>query len=320
MAWDMRSLQKLQRDTGFKADFLEKTYHITRILAAVSGADGLRDCLALKGGTALNFIFLDVPRLSIDLDFNFVGALEKEDMLAQRPDVVKRLRELAMSMGYQFIKKPSSYIMDRFLLRYSRLNGLPDSVRIEINFLERVPFLRIERESFHDLFDSKRFEVNTYAVEEIAAMKTKAMVERLYARDIFDVHQMAKLRLENVTLRKLMILYMLMAGKSPEIDALVSRVQKYDDGDILTAMRPFLREGEEERLNPGKIKAEVARFYRNVFVLEDDDKRFLKAIESGKLDLKLLFAGKNFDPRASKHPALLRALDNKAKRGRNNGD
>jgi hypothetical protein len=27
MAWDMRSLQKLQRDTGFKADFLEKTFY-----------------------------------------------------------------------------------------------------------------------------------------------------------------------------------------------------------------------------------------------------------------------------------------------------
>jgi len=315
MVWDVRSLQKLQRDTGFKADFLEKTYHITRILSAVSGVDGLKDCLALKGGTTLNFIFLDVPRLSIDVDFNFIGALEKQGMLAQRPDVVKRLGELAMSMGYRFIKKPSSYIMDRFLLRYSRLNGLPDSIRLEINFLDRVSFLGVERKSFHDMFDGKPFEVNTYAVEEIAAMKTKAMIERLYARDIFDVHQIAKIRLENIFLRKLMILYMLMAGKSPEIDMLVSRVLKYDDNDFLTAMRPFLREGEEEKLNPGKTKAEVARFYRNVFVLGDDDKRFLKAIESGKFDLKLLFVDKKFDPRASKHPALLRALEMKGKRG-----
>ena len=96
---------------------------------------------------------------------------------------------------------------------------------------------------------------------------------------------------------------------------LVSRVLKYDDNDFLTAMRPFLREGEEKKLNPGKTKAEVARFYRNVFVLEDDDKRFLKAIESGKFDLKLLFAGKKFDPLASKYPALLRALKMKGKRG-----
>lgn len=314
MAWDLRALQKLQRDTGFKADFLEKAYHITRILSAISAADGLKDRFALKGGTALNFVFLDVPRLSVDLDFNFVGALEKQDMLAQRPDVVKRLRELATNNGYQFTKKPSSYIMDRFLLRYSRLSGLPDAVKLEINFLERVPFLGLERKSFHDLFDGKPFEVNTYAVEEIAAMKTKAMVERLYARDIYDIHNIAGMKLDEMTLRKLIFLYMLMEGEKPGIDTLIARVQKYDDENIMMAIAPFLREGEAKRLNPAKIKKAVGKFYSQVFLMDDNDRKFLKSLDSGKLDLSILFGGIKFNRLAEKHPALLRALVRKANR------
>lgn len=104
---DLRLLQKAQRDTGFNADFLEKTHHLTRMLSAIMAMEGLSGRLALKGGSALNFVYLDVPRLSIDLDFNFVGALEKRAMLEARPRIAKDIAQLANSLGYRFSKKPA---------------------------------------------------------------------------------------------------------------------------------------------------------------------------------------------------------------------
>lgn len=44
----------------------------------------LEDRFALKGGTALNLFIFDVPRLSVDIDLNYLGATEREVMLAQR--------------------------------------------------------------------------------------------------------------------------------------------------------------------------------------------------------------------------------------------
>ena len=73
---DLRELQKIQRETGFNPGFIEKVYQLTRILAAIYSDRNLKGNLALKGGTALNFIYLDIPRLSVDLDFNFIGAVE----------------------------------------------------------------------------------------------------------------------------------------------------------------------------------------------------------------------------------------------------
>ena len=40
--------------------------------------------MALKGGTALNLFRFDDPRLSVDIDLNNIGAVDREGMLADR--------------------------------------------------------------------------------------------------------------------------------------------------------------------------------------------------------------------------------------------
>jgi hypothetical protein len=308
MELNLRSLQKLQRDTGFNPDFLEKTFHITKILSVIFKEKRIGSDFALKGGTALNFIYLGVPRLSVDLDLNFTGSLEKRKMLTRRRDIPKEISALVSSLGYGMTKRPSSYIMERYILRYKRLSGLPDSVRIEINYLERAPFIRITRETFDHIFEFEKFEVNTYSIEEIAAMKTKAMVERLYARDIFDMYEISKMSLNDKILKKLMVLYILMARKEPDVNNLILKVKKYNDNEIIRAIRPFLRRDKEGDLNPVFIKKTVEDFYKKVFVLDDSEKEFIESLKSGKLDLKRLFGKADFNPQADKHPGLIRSL------------
>ena len=77
MELNLRQLQKIQRDTGFNRDFLEKTFHMARILSWIFKGKRIGSDFALKGGTALNFIYLDIPRLSVDLDLNFIGSIPK---------------------------------------------------------------------------------------------------------------------------------------------------------------------------------------------------------------------------------------------------
>jgi hypothetical protein len=309
MSLDLRVLQRLQRDTGFNIDFLEKAYHITRILLGIFTYKGLKENLALKGGTALNFVYLDIPRLSVDLDLNYTGSLEKEEMLRKRKEILQELYKLAGSLGYKISKRPESYIMERLLLKYKRLSGLQDSIRVEINYLERVPVIKIVHKTFNHFFNLKEFRVKTYILEEIAAMKTKAMVERLYARDIFDIYQISQLRLDKILLRKLMILYILMVGRKPEIDSLISKVKKYDEKEMTKAIKPFLREEWNKSLEPKKIKRTVEEFYRKIFIPDESDLSFLKALDSKKLNLKILFGKLGFNPQAEKHPALLWALN-----------
>ena len=70
---------------GFRPEVLEKVAQLLGLLEALESHPFLKGKLALKGGTALNLFIFDVPRLSVDIDLNYVGAEERETMLSQRP-------------------------------------------------------------------------------------------------------------------------------------------------------------------------------------------------------------------------------------------
>ena len=71
--------------TGFQPELLEKTFHLLGLLNAINSHPFLRGKLALKGGTALNLFVFDVPRLSVDIDLNYVGYEGTDDMRRERP-------------------------------------------------------------------------------------------------------------------------------------------------------------------------------------------------------------------------------------------
>ena len=45
----------------------------------------LKGRLVLKGGTALNLFLFDLPRLSVDIDLNYIGAVDRATMLQEKP-------------------------------------------------------------------------------------------------------------------------------------------------------------------------------------------------------------------------------------------
>ena len=57
----------------------------------------LTERLALKGGTALNVFHLALDRLSVDIDLNYIGALDRAAMETERPTVDAALSRLLAS-------------------------------------------------------------------------------------------------------------------------------------------------------------------------------------------------------------------------------
>jgi predicted nucleotidyltransferase component of viral defense system len=65
--------------------FAELDYRLVKTLEALYGDDFLSKRLCMKGGTAINKLYLaETSRLSVDLDFNQIGP--KEEVLRERPN------------------------------------------------------------------------------------------------------------------------------------------------------------------------------------------------------------------------------------------
>src|SRR6266852_2960448 len=81
--------------TGFQAEPLEKVILLLELLEAIRSHPFLKERVALKGGTALNLFRFAVPRLSVDIDLNYIGAVDREGMLADRPKIEQALHAVS---------------------------------------------------------------------------------------------------------------------------------------------------------------------------------------------------------------------------------
>ena len=86
MSPSLEYLERCAAETGFQVTPLEKVVRLGEMAADVARHPFLGSVLALKGGTALNLCFEAPRRLSVDLDFNYIGHVEREKMLEDMGD------------------------------------------------------------------------------------------------------------------------------------------------------------------------------------------------------------------------------------------
>ena len=95
-------LDLLAAETAFRPDTLEKVLRLERLLNQIRHHPFLGDRLALKGGTALNLFFGGpAPRLSVDLDLNYVRAVDRDEMLREKLEVERAIRLIAEGDRYR---------------------------------------------------------------------------------------------------------------------------------------------------------------------------------------------------------------------------
>lgn len=79
-----QTLQRISAETRLPAATLEKVLRLLDVLQAIAEDRDLKTRVALKGGTALNVFRLRLDRLSVDIDLNYVGAVDRAAMVADR--------------------------------------------------------------------------------------------------------------------------------------------------------------------------------------------------------------------------------------------
>lgn len=184
---DRLQLETLARDTGYRSVTLEKAARLLGLLQAIADDTFLGGRLALKGGTALNAFHLDLPRLSVDIDLNYVGALDRETMLEEKPVLEAGLGRLLVEHGYALARRPTEHAGGKWRTRFaSALGGGNASLEVDVGYMARQPLFGVEAMPSARLGDFQARGIPVVDVHEVVAGKLVALIERGMPRDLFD--------------------------------------------------------------------------------------------------------------------------------------
>jgi len=252
--------------------FAELDYRLLQTLDALYRNNFLAERLYMKGGTAINKLYLEkTSRLSVDLDFNHVGP--KEQVLKERPDIRREIMKLLKKQDDSYVIHSSHrYEQTTIKSRYKTVIGPPQSFKIEISHVERFPILDSVQKQLAT--PDGQANVITYQIEELTATKLRAFFERLKGRDIYDLFFISRLELHPIITRKMFLYYFYRSRKvfNPKVHYgnLSKRYssEKYVD-DVSTFIKPTVTFSLKEAAQ------QVISYYSFLKELDDRDKDFL---------------------------------------------
>jgi len=180
---------------------VEKIYRICDILQRISLIDYVKERLSIYGGTGLNFLhFKNIPRLSLHIDFNYRD-LKTGDWGKERDEIDKIIKKILSDLKYsdKDVKIQAEYPITRFTVRYKTKDDQPDSIKIEIGYMRRMPIFKEDINSKFNHFETgEKIEIKTPISEELFGNKFCTLLYRykdktvISSRDLFDVYTISK--------------------------------------------------------------------------------------------------------------------------------
>lgn len=208
MKFSSSEILPVAESTGFKAEMVEKVFHLLNLLNALNSHPMLKGKWVLKGGTALNLFLLDFPRLSVDIDLNYIGAVNREKMLADRPKIEQAAQAVFSREGFTVKRVPEEHAGGKWRLNYQGFVGQSGNLEVDLNFMFRQPLWDVRLADSHPFGDFQSRNIPVLDLHELAAGKLTALLSRKQARDLFDVHRILQVdNLERDRLRTAFVVY-----------------------------------------------------------------------------------------------------------------
>jgi len=308
------SLEYLQRcavHTGYRVEPLEKVVRLGIMAADVARHPFLGSVLALKGGTAFNLCFGPPKRLSVDLDYNYIGHLDRTAMLEARPAVEQAVADLARRQGYRVQQSADAFAGRKYYLLYRSVLGPEERIEVDLNFLFRMPIAGTELRDLWQPGELDRPRVLVVSLEEILIGKFLALLDRGAGRDAWDIAyppQSTADILQSLRFRRWFIAlssileHPLSTYTRERLEATLT------DRDITERLSPMLA-------GPALVRDElIERAWGAIggfLSLKPDEEAFIAAVQQGELKPEMLFPDDSAEAgRLVMHPAILWKIQN----------
>jgi predicted nucleotidyltransferase component of viral defense system len=295
--------------TGFRAEMVEKVLHLLNLLGALNSHPFLKGKWVLKGGTALNMFMLDLPRLSVDIDLNYIGKLDREEMLMDRPKLEQAAQAVFSREGLTTKRVPDEHAGGKWRLSYQSFTGQSGNLEVDLNFMFRQPLWDIQLADSQPFGDFQAKSIPVLDLHELAAGKLAALLARGQARDLFDCHRI--LNMDYLERDRLRIAFVVYGGMNRKDWRTVSIEDvDFNPAELTRLLTPTLdARAIQEQGSPAEFGACLVRECREglsmVLPFNDAEREFLDLLlDRGEIDSTILTADKALQKCIQQQPLL----------------
>jgi predicted nucleotidyltransferase component of viral defense system len=302
-------IMPVAESTGFRAEMVEKVLHLLNLLGALNSHPFLKGKWVLKGGTALNMFMLDLPRLSVDIDLNYIGKPDREEMLMDRPKLEQAAQAVFSREGLTTKRVPDEHAGGKWRLSYQSFTGQSGNLEVDLNFMFRQPLWDIQLADSQPLGDFQAKSIPVLDLHELAAGKLAALLARGQARDLFDCHRI--LNMDYLERDQLRIAFVVYGGMNRKDWRTVSIEDvDFNPAELARLLTPTLdARAIQEQGSPAEFGACLVRECREglsmVLPFNDAERQFLDLLlDRGEIDSTILTADKALQKCIQQQPLL----------------
>jgi len=167
--------------------------------------------LVLKGGTAINYFYRNLPRLSVDIDLTYLPVESRETSLQSISKSVSRITANLQHTipGIRIIHRKIA-LSDLAFGFNAILNNV--TVKVEINPVIRGAVFSTEKAPLCEkavMMLESNIEITRLSIPDLYGGKICAALDRQHPRDLFDVYLLLKNEGFTANIRKAFIVYLI---------------------------------------------------------------------------------------------------------------
>lgn len=282
------NIKKTATNTGFIKDNVEKVMRLIDILEKIFSTRW-KEKFSLKGGTAINMFYVGMPRLSIDIDLDYIGA-DRNEMLSDKKEFADYIENFLFQNNYSLSNASKSFFaLDSFVFQYINNAGNRDTIKIEVNYLNRVHILSAKEKIIDVLGYKGDVSISVLNEYELYGSKLAALIGRTKPRDVYDSYKMigSQLIKDIDLLRKCFVFYNCVGGHADMLEFDMCKFDTLSKKDFDRLLKPLL--SKNEKFNEQLAISEVKKYLCNVLRLTANERAFIEDFREKRYNPQKLF-------------------------------
>lgn len=190
-------IQNKARALGVRDQQIEKDYILSWLLQGIAQHKQLSGAIAFKGGTALKKVYFEDYRFSEDLDFTLLNDMISNQLILDGfrevfeyiLDEANIPLEIMDSESYRGRHAHESGSLNFYISYIGPLGGwgAHKKIKVDISRGETLVFHPVWKDALLSYTDQKEHQLLCYSLEEVLIEKMRAVMQRMQARDFYDI-------------------------------------------------------------------------------------------------------------------------------------